>query len=47
MDSFLGIGIAELFFIAILALVILGPERLPGALREVAKVIRYVRNLTS
>jgi sec-independent protein translocase protein TatB len=47
MDSFFGIGIAELFFIAVIALIVLGPERLPGALREVAKVIRTVRGMTN
>jgi sec-independent protein translocase protein TatB len=47
MESFFGIGLPELFVIAILALIILGPERLPGAIREVAKVFRYVRNLTT
>ncbi|HXF64587.1 MAG TPA: Sec-independent protein translocase protein TatB, partial [Caldilineaceae bacterium] len=47
MDSFFGIGLGELFFIAIIALIVLGPERLPGAIREVAKVIRTVRNLSS
>ena len=47
MDSFFGIGIPELFLIAIIALVVLGPERLPGAIREVAKVLRTVRNLTT
>ncbi|MCC6453712.1 MAG: twin-arginine translocase subunit TatB [Caldilineaceae bacterium] len=47
MDSFFGIGIAELFMIAVVALIVLGPERLPGALREVAKFIRTIRNLTN
>jgi sec-independent protein translocase protein TatB len=47
MDSFFGIGIGELFFIAVIALIVLGPERLPGALREVAKFIRTIRNLTN
>ena len=47
MDSFFGIGIGELVFIAIIALVVLGPERLPGAMREVLKFVRQVRNLTS
>jgi len=47
MDSFFGIGISELFFIAVIALIVLGPERLPGALREVAKFIRTVRGLTN
>ncbi|GIV78905.1 MAG: hypothetical protein KatS3mg050_3299 [Litorilinea sp.] len=46
MDSFFGIGITELFFIAILALIFLGPERLPGTIREVMKWLRYIRNLS-
>lgn len=45
MDSIFGIGLPELFFIAILALIILGPERLPGTLREIAKAWGYIRNL--
>lgn len=47
MDSFFGIGMMELFFIALIALIVLGPERMPGAIREVMKTIRYVRNLSS
>lgn len=47
MDSFFGIGLGELFFIAIIALVVLGPERLPGAIREVVKFMRQVRSLTT
>lgn len=47
MDGFFGIGISELFMIAVVALIVLGPERLPGALREVAKFIRMVRNMTN
>ncbi len=46
MDSFFGIGFGELVMIAIVALIVLGPERLPSALREVAKFIRQVRNLS-
>ncbi|HRW04164.1 MAG TPA: Sec-independent protein translocase protein TatB [Caldilineaceae bacterium] len=46
MDGFFGIGFGELIMIAIVALIVLGPERLPGALREVAKFIRMVRNLS-
>jgi sec-independent protein translocase protein TatB len=45
MDSIFGIGLPELFFIAILSLIILGPERLPGTLRQVAKGWGYLRNL--
>ncbi|MEZ4619960.1 MAG: Sec-independent protein translocase protein TatB [Caldilineaceae bacterium] len=46
MDGIFGIGFGELVMIAIVALIVLGPERLPGALREVAKFIRQVRNLS-
>ena len=46
MDSFFGIGILELFFVAIIALIVLGPERLPGTIREVAKYFRMLRNIS-
>ncbi len=46
MDGFLGIGLGELFFIAIIALIVLGPERLPSTLREIAKYWGYIRNLS-
>lgn len=45
MDGFFGIGLLELFLIAILALIVLGPERLPGAMRQIADVIRQIRRL--
>jgi len=47
MDSFFGIGFMELAFIAILALIVLGPERLPGAAREVAKIYQQIRGLST
>ena len=47
MDSFFGIGIFELFMIAVIALVVLGPERLPGAMREVAKYARQLRDVSN
>jgi sec-independent protein translocase protein TatB len=47
MDSFFGIGMFELVMIAIIALVVLGPERLPGAMREVAKYMRQLRQVSS
>ena len=47
MDSFFGIGLFELVMIAIIALVVLGPERLPGAMREVAKYMKQLRNISS
>ncbi|MBV7328880.1 Sec-independent protein translocase protein TatB [Chloroflexi bacterium TSY] len=45
MDSFalFGVGVPELFLIAIIALIILGPERLPQTLRQVAGFIRQLR----
>jgi sec-independent protein translocase protein TatB len=45
MDSFFGIGLPELFMIALIALIVLGPERLPATLREVAKFIKGVRSI--
>ena len=47
MDSFFGIGLFELVMIAIIALVVLGPERLPGAMREVAKYMKQLRNISN
>lgn len=47
MDSFLGIGIFELFLIAVIALVVMGPERLPGAMRTLAGYMRQIRNISS
>jgi sec-independent protein translocase protein TatB len=45
MDNIFGIGLPELFFIAILALIILGPERLPSTFRQIARYWGYMRNL--
>jgi sec-independent protein translocase protein TatB len=47
MEGFFGIGFQELVMIAVVALIVLGPERLPATLREVAKFIRQIRNLTN
>ncbi|CAN5486526.1 hypothetical protein BH10CHL1_BH10CHL1_01210 [soil metagenome] len=44
--SFFGIGIPELVFIVVIALIVLGPERLPSTMREIAKMWGYVRNLS-
>lgn len=46
MDSFFGIGPLELVFIIIFALIFLGPQRLPGVLREGIKLLRKARELT-
>lgn len=37
----------ELFLIGIVALLILGPERLPGAIRSTAKTMRSVKNMAT
>lgn len=47
MDSFFGIGLMELFVIAVIALIVLGPERLPGAMRSVANFMRQIREIGS
>ncbi|HHY56317.1 MAG TPA: twin-arginine translocase subunit TatB [Chloroflexi bacterium] len=47
MDSFFGIGIFELFLIAVIALVVMGPERLPGAMRTIAGYMRQIRNISN
>lgn len=41
------IGFWELLVIGIMALLVLGPERLPGAIRSTAKTIRSVKNMAS
>ena len=47
MDSFFGIGIVELLVVAVIALIVLGPERLPSAARAVAKFFGQLRQLSS
>ena len=37
----------ELVFIAMLGLIVLGPEKLPSAMRKAGKVYREFRNITS
>lgn len=41
------IGFWELLVIGVLALLILGPERLPGAMRSTLKTVRGVKNMAS
>ena len=47
MDSFFGIGMFELIMIAVIALLVMGPERLPSAMREMAKYMRQLRNISN
>ena len=37
------IGMGELFFIVLLALVVVGPERLPKIMREFGRIVRQIR----
>lgn len=41
------IGFWELLVIGVLALLVLGPERLPGALRSTINTVRSVRNMAT
>jgi sec-independent protein translocase protein TatB len=41
------IGFLELLVVGVLALLVLGPERLPGAIRSAAKTFRSVRSVAS
>lgn len=41
------IGFWELLVIGVLALLVLGPERLPGAIRSTVQTIRNVRNMAT
>ncbi|GGF79937.1 Sec-independent protein translocase protein TatB [Alteromonas lipolytica] len=41
------IGFWEILLIGVLALIVLGPERLPGAIRSTLKTVRSVRNVAS
>jgi sec-independent protein translocase protein TatB len=43
--SFLGLGIPEMLVIGVLALIFIGPERLPGVIRQVLSAYRQVRSL--
>lgn len=44
--SFLGIGLPELVFIVMLALVVLGPERLPSVAKDLIRAFFKLRNLS-
>ena len=39
MNSFFGMGPMELFVILLITLIVLGPQRLPGTIREVMKYL--------
>jgi len=39
-----GMGFSEILFIAVIAIIFLGPEKLPGAMVEIAKFIKNAKN---
>ena len=41
------IGFLELVVVSVIALLVLGPERLPGAIRSTTKTIRSIKNMAS
>ena len=41
------IGFWELFLIGVMALLVLGPERLPGAIRSTAKTFRSIKGMAT
>lgn len=41
-----GIGPFELALVALIAFIVLGPERIPGVMRQLGRVVRQVRNWT-
>ncbi len=41
------IGFLEILVIGVLALLVLGPERMPGAIRSAAKTFRSIRGMAS
>jgi Tat protein translocase TatB subunit len=45
--DFLGMGWFEILVVALVALIVLGPERLPGYARKAGKFIRQFRKITS
>lgn len=47
MNGFFGIGIWEMMVIGVLALIFIGPERLPEVVRQVMTTIRELRNYAS
>ena len=44
--DFLGIGAGELVLILVIALIVLGPSRLPGIARKLGKGARWTREVT-
>ncbi len=45
--GFLGVGVFELFLIFAIAVVVLGPERIPEFAVQVARAVRFLRNFAT
>jgi len=45
--EFLGMGMMEIVMIALVALIVLGPDRLPAYARKASRFIRQLRKITS
>ncbi|MCH8815570.1 MAG: hypothetical protein IH957_10860 [Chloroflexi bacterium] len=45
--GFLGVGVLELFLIIAIAVVVLGPERIPEFAVQVARAVRFLRNFAT
>src|SRR5438034_9351221 len=41
--NFLGVGPLEVALVAIVAVIVLGPERIPGVAVQLARAVRYMR----
>ena len=41
--NFLGVGPFEVALVAIIAVIVLGPERIPGVAVQLARAVRYMR----
>ena len=45
--DFLGIGSTEILLIVLIAFVVLGPDRIPGVMRQLGKWLRQAREMTN
>ena len=45
--DFLGIGPTEILLIVLIAFVVLGPDRIPGVMRQLGKWLRQAREMTN
>jgi sec-independent protein translocase protein TatB len=41
--NFFGVGPLEIFLVMVIAVVVLGPERIPGVAVEVARLVKFLR----